>query len=360
MPQPIWKQNWQETREHFDAWWRDEGLVFGAWGTGLPSMREHERIDEPTAPDDIERRNTDAEYVATNIRYKMAHREWPGDILPSAWPHGGTVPLAMYLGATPRYAPTNVWYEGCMTDIEAHPPLVFDPEHPQVKLLEGIVRRSVELARDNYCIGMPALLGGIDVLAELRGAGELMMDMIDNPDAVHRRLREIQAAYEVAFDRMYDILKLSDGSMCFGYFMLWGRGKTGLCQCDTAAMFSAEMFGEFVVPYLRQQCQHLDYSMYHLDGSQCLIDLEHLLAIDELDAVEYTPDPKVPGGGDPHWYDLYRRILKAGKAVWVANLKKDQVLPLLDAIGGKGVYVSVNGLSVADAEELAKAIEPYR
>lgn len=356
----IWKPNWQETRDHFDAWWQRRGLVLGAWGTGLPSDREHERIDEPLAPPTPEGRQTDAEYIARNIRYKMAHRAWPADILPSAWPHVGTLPLATYLGAVPRYAPTNVWYEPCMSDLIDHPPLKFDPDHPQCRQLETIVRKSVELARGNYFIGMPALLGGLDILAEIRGTGELMIDLIENVDAVHRRLSEIQDAYEVAFDRMYDLVKLEDGSMCFGYFMLWGRGRTGLCQCDSAALFSADMFGEFVVPSLRRQCAYLDHSMFHLDGSQCLIHLDHLLAIDDLDAIEYTPDPKVPGGGDPHWYPLYRRILSANKSVWVANLRKEQVLPLLDAIGGKGVYVSVNGLSEAEGEALAKAIEPYR
>jgi hypothetical protein len=120
------------------------------------------------------------------------------------------------------------------------------------------------------------------------------------------------------------------------------------------------MFGDFVIPYLRQQCAFLDHSMFHLDGSQCLIHLAMLLDVAELDAIEFTPDPKVPGGGEPRWYGLYRRILAAGKSVWVANLTKPQVIPLLDAIGGRGVYVSVNGLSETDAEELATKVNQYR
>lgn len=356
----LWKTNWPLTQKHYIDWWNHSGLVLGSWGTGLPAKQAHEEVDQPAIPASIELRHTDAEFIARNTRYKMSRRVWPADILPAAWPHIGTLPLATYLGAVPQYAENNVWYQPCMTDIEAHPPLKFDPLHPQVVQLENIVRRTVELSGDNYLVGMPAILGGVDVLAELRGTAELLMDMIENPDAVHRRLTEIQDAYEQAFGRMYDIIKAPDGSMAFGYFMLWGPGKTGLCQCDTASMFSPQMFAEFVIPYLRRQCEFLDWSMFHIDGSQCLAHLDLLLEIDQLDAIEYTPDPKVPGGGDPHWYELYRRILRAGKSVWVANLVKEQVIPLLDAIGGRGVYVSVNGLSAADAEELAVKIEPYR
>lgn len=356
----VWKANWAETKDHFRAWWKQEGPILGAWGPGLPIERAHEDVPEPLHPSTDEQKQIDASYIARNTRFKMSHRAWPGDILPSAWPHIGTLPLATYLGAIPNYAPNNVWYQPCMSDLREHPPLKFDPAHPQVVQLENIVRETVKLANGNYFAGMPAILGGLDNLAELRGTPEMLMDMVEDPDAVHARLREIQQAYEPAFDRMYDIIKLDDGSMCFGYFMFWGEGKTGLCQCDTAAMFSPDMFGEFVIPYLKQQCDFLDYSMFHIDGSQCLVHLDQLLAIEKLKAIEYTPDPKAPPGADPKWFDIYKRILDAGKSLWVANLRKEQVKPVLDALGGKGVYVSVNGLKEPDGEELARLVDGYR
>jgi hypothetical protein len=248
-----------------------------------------------------------------------------------------------------------------MSDLRGHPRLDFDPNAREVRQLEEIVRQSAQLAGPNYFIGMPALLGGVDVLAALRGTADLLMDILDDPAAVRRRLQQIQHAYEQAFDRMRELIKLpGDESMCYGYFMLWGEGPTGLCQCDTAAMLSPTMFREFVMPYLKQQCEFLAHSMYHIDGAQALVHLEPLLELSDLDAIEFTPDPKSPGGGDPHWFELYRGILDAGKSIWVANLRKHEVIPLLDAIGGAGVYVSVNGLSETDAEELVQQIEPYR
>lgn len=356
----VWKANWEETKDHFRAWWKHEGLVFGAWGPGLPIERAHEAVPEPAHPATDEAKQTDADYIARNTRFKMSHRAWPGDILPAAWPHVGTLPLATYLGATPKYATNNVWYEHCMGDLRDHPPLRFDPAHPQVRQLEQIVSETARLAAGNYFVGMPALLGGLDVLAELLGTAEMLMEMVEDPAAVHARLREIQAAYEPAFDRLYDLIRLPNGGMCFGYFMLWGEGKTGLCQCDTAAMFSPAMFGEFVIPYLKQQCAFLDRSMFHIDGSQCLMHLDQLLAIEDLDAIEYTPDPKSPGGGDASWFPTYKRILDAGKSVWVANLRMHEVEPVFKALGGRGVYVSVNGLTEADGEALARVVDRYR
>lgn len=358
----IWKDNFVETCRHFEQWWCRDGLVVGAWGTGLAWDGPPHDPDavEPALPDDPTARHTDAEFVARNTRYRMSRRRWPADILPVAWPHVGTLPLAAYLGASPEYAPGNVWYRPCMEDIESHPPLRFDPSHPRVVELERIVARTFELAAGNYLVGMPALLPGIDVLAELRGSANLLIDLLENPEAVHRRLHEIHAAWIDAYDRMYRLVRQPDGSMTFGYFMLWSPGKVGLAQCDSSAMFSVEMFDEFVVPFLRLQCEHLDHCMYHVDGAQALRHLDSLLKIEKLDAIEFTPDPKSPGGGDPSWYPLYRRILDAGKSVWVANLRLHEVIPLLDAIGGRGVYVSVNGLSIPEAEQLAREVERYR
>ena len=41
--------------------------------------------------------------------------------------------------------------------------------------------------------------------------------------------------------------------------------------------------------FTREQCRWLDHSLYHLDGTQALHQLPALLAIEELDAIEWTP-----------------------------------------------------------------------
>lgn len=366
MTNNLWKTNWAETKEHFEQWWRRKGLVLGSWGTGLKNPRPpHVAVTPPPAPASPEQRHTDPQFVAQNIRYEMAQKIWPADILPLCWPDIGTVSLAPYLGAIQEFADTNIWYHECIADPDTHPPLRFDAAHPACQLLETIVRETVAQSQGNYLVGMPAIIPNLDVLSELRGAAQLMTDLVDRAEWVHEKLQEIEAAYMLAFDRMYDLIKLDDGSMAFGYFMLWGQGKTGLLQCDVAAMISPRMFKRFVVPYLRQSCQFLQFSMFHVDGHQCLGHVDHLLDIEGLDAIEWTPDPQVPPGGDPYWYEMYRKILNAKKAVWVANIDVNDVVPLLDAIGGKGVYLNVitaDGapLQEADVERMIKMVEPYR
>lgn len=362
----LWKTNWSQTQQHFIDWWRHEGLVLGCWGTGIDCAGPaHANAAKPGIVTNPEHFHMDPQYVAERIYYEMAHKVWPADVLPAAWPDIGTVTLAPYLGAIPKYEKDNIWYQACMTDPDMLLPLRFDPAHPYSRTLKAVLQKTVECSRGHYLIGLPAIVPNLDVLAELRGTENLLMDMIERPAWIHEKLLEIEAAYRQVFDDLYEMIKTEDGSMAFGYFMLWGPGKTGLLQCDTAAMFSPKMFDEFIVPYLRQSVEYLEHSMYHVDGHQCLENVNSLLEIDGLDAIEWTPDPQVPPGGSPHWYDLYKKILNAGKSVWVANIDVDDVIPLLDAIGPKGVYLNVvtaggKKIQPAQMELLAEKLESYR
>lgn len=362
----LWKTNWPQTRRHFLDWWKCEGLVLGSWGTGIDSDGPpHSDVPKPAPPADAEQFHTDAQYVAERIHYEMSRKVWPADVLPAAWPDIGTVTLAPCLGAVQEYTQENVWYHPCITDPNKHQPLRYEPQHPYSRMLEEVLRKTTALSQEHYYVGMPAIVPNLDVLAELRGTEHLLMDMIERPEWIHEKIQEIETAFRQIFDVLYEIVKDEDGGMAFGYFMLWGLGKTGLLQCDTAAMFSPTMFDDFVIPYLKESVEYLDYSMFHVDGHQCLAHVDSLLALEGLNAIEWTPDPKVPPGGSPHWYDLYQKILRAGKAVWVANIDTEEVIPLLDAIGPKGVYLNVftaNGqkIQAKDIETLEKRIESYR
>jgi hypothetical protein len=88
--------------------------------------------------------------------------------------------------------------------------------------------------------------------------------------------------------------------------------------------------------------------------------LGSLLEIEALDAIEWTPQAGRPDGGDPTWYDLYRKILKAGKSVQAVGVQPDEVIPLLDAVGPAGMYIMVAAENEKAARELEEKVERYR
>ena len=84
-----------------------------------------------------------------------------------------------------------------------------------------------------------------------------------------------------------------------------------------------------------------------------------LLEIEPLDAIEWTPQAGIETGGNKRWHDMYKRILAAGKSVQVVNVELNEVQPLLDTIGPKGVYLLIQFKDEREAEQAAKMVEPY-
>lgn len=359
----AWKENWEQTKQNFTKWWNREGFVLGMYGAPLAAT-PHEDVPPP------ERRHpraTAAYYTETDLRARMNHydislQSYPADVLPIADTELGPGSLAFFLGCEPDFKEDTVWtVPSLLTDQpENLPPIRFDPSNRWWQVQEKTLRQGLELGWGKYLLGLPDMYGGMDILGLMRGVERLMLDMIDRPEWVARKIEEIDRALFEVTTRIYDMIKLEDGSVAEQAFRLWGPGKTLHIQCDLSAMISPKMFEQFVLPFLKRQCQWFDYTMFHLDGPDCVKHLDMLLDIEELDAIEWTPGPKVPQGGSPEWYEMYRKILNAGKALQAYFLEAHEVVPLLDAIGGKGVYVLGFFTSEAEVEKLQKDTEPFR
>ena len=358
----MWKANWDQTRDRFVNWWKRQGLLIGMWGAPEAGRSVHETVPRPVPPATLEERYCNAGFRAADNHHRLSRSLFPLDVLPLAITDLGPGSLALFLGAKPGFAEDTVWFHPCMDqepEPENFPPFQFDPAHPWWRATEDIVRRCVDLSRGKYLVGCPDLIENLDVLASLRGAQTLLLDLIERPDWVEQKIREINNVWFEAYRRIYDLIKLDDGSAAFGAFYLWGPGKVAKLQCDVSAMFSSNMFGRFVVPALTEQCRWLDHSLYHLDGTQAMRHLDALLQIEPLDAIEWTPQAGIETGGNPRWYDLYRRILAAGKSVQIVNVEPGEVRPLLDAVGAKGVYLLIQFKNEREAEEVIKTVEPY-
>jgi hypothetical protein len=352
----LWKQDWERARRRFEGWWRRRDLVL--WVTA-PRERPLEELSEPEPPASLEQRWLDPEYRARQAEYELAHTYFGGEAFPYYLPHIGPGNLATFIGSRPSYDAETVWYEPCITDPDAHPALRFDPANPHFQEQMALVERGLSLSRGRFLVALPDLIENVDILASLRGTESLLLDMIERPHFVQRRVQEINDVFFQAFELIHRRVRDAWGGSCF-VFSLWGPGRTAKVQCDACACFSPEMFARFVAPALGEQCRWLDHSLFHLDGTQCIVHLEGLLAIEGLDAVEFTPQAGKPQGGDPAWYDLYRRIRAGGKSVQAVEVKPREVIPLIEAVGPEGLYVMTRAESEAEARALEERVEACR
>ena len=352
-----WKHDWPHARRRLAAWWRREGL---ALCLTAPRERVVEAIPAPDLPATWAERWSDPTYRRRLAEHGMSRRWFAGEAFPYFDTQIGPGSLGMMLGAAPSFAPDTVWYEPVIADPESFPDPVFDEKNPWWRAHERVVAEGVAHAAGRYLVGMPDLIENLDTLAALRGSETVLYDLIERPAWVERMLWGINDAYFAAFDRLRDHIRDEAGGNAFSAFDLWGPGRTAKVQCDIGCMISPKMFRRFVVPPLAAQCAGLDWAMFHVDGPDALKHVEALLEIEALDALQWTPGAGQPGGGAPCWYDLYRRIKSAGKAVQAIGVRPEEVVPLLDAVGPAGLFIRTAAESEDAAARLLADVEPYR
>lgn len=358
-PNAMWKSNWPDTKRRMLDWWEGRGFIVGSWN-GIRRTTPRQPVENPGPAASLEQRYTDVAWRTAQVHAYASRTDWPLEILPVVDPWLGPGSMALYLGSEPGWQEETVWYHPCLTEPGQERAIRFDSHNRWWRLQMELIESFAKAAQGRYLVGCPDAIENWDVLASLRDANELLIDMIERPAWVKEKIAEINQAWFESYDRYYSAIRTQDGESMFGWFRLWAPGKVAKVQCDGCAMFSAEMFREFVVPALTEQCDWLDYSMYHLDGSQCLDKLDALLEIDSLTAIEWTPDPKVPSGGSPHWHPLYKKILSAGKRVQVLGAHAHEIEPIIEAVGADGIYFLSFFSSEREAEEFQRVVARCR
>ncbi len=354
----AWKPDWPACQQNLIRWWKHQGMALC-----LEVIREQRREDIPVpeVPADLEVRWTNARYRCDAAEGVMAGLDYWAEAFPYFDTQIGPGSLGTFLGSQPNFAVDTVWYEPCIDDPARTAPIRFAKHQQWFDAHMALIDEGLARARGRYLVGIPDLIENLDTLAALRGDGNLLYDLLDRPTWVLERLEEIKAAYFQVFDLFYAKVHTAEGGNAFSAFHIWGPGKTAKVQCDITASLSPQMFRRFVQPTLREQCEYLDYSLYHLDGTNARQHVEPLLEIDALDAIEWTPQAGKPGGGDPCWYELYRRILAGGKSVQAVGVRPEEVVSLVDAVGPQGLFVTVNGpVNRRTAGKMMRELEPYR
>ena len=352
----MWKTNLEQTKQHYIDWWNHKGIVLNMWEHFQEGVEPHADVPAPPAPKDLDQKWFDPEWRAEYLDWYVAHSCLKADMLPVANTQLGPGSLAAILGGVFEGGEDTIWIH---PDPDFNDDIRFNPEHPNYLLHKALLKACKQKAQGNYYVGMPDLMEGMDVLAALKGTDKVLMDTVTQPEVLERQMQQINDIYFRVFDELYDIIREGD-EMAFCYFSSWAPGKMTKLQSDISTMISVEDYRRFVQPFIRQQCQKIDYTLYHLDGVGALHHLPALLEIDELNAIQWTPGVGEPQGGSPKWYDLYKKILAAGKSIMACWVTVDELRPLLDNIGGDGVHLEMDFHNEAEVEQAMRIVEEYQ
>lgn len=349
---------WPDIQRRFQAWWAGDCI-------GRPMMRVVARLDEPTEPLEQvtpartpEEHHLDVRRHAASMRNHLRSARYYAEAYPNLDVNIGPGSMALYLGGEPGFAWDTVWFRERPGEWDDYGPLAFDPENAWWKRHYAMVREAVELAEGRYLVNIPDIIENADILAALRGPQRFCYDLVDEPERMEQLFHQVDALYFLYYDAMRELTRQPDGGSQFTAFQVQGPGRTAKVQCDFCALMSPAQFRRFIQPSLKQQCDKLDQSVYHLDGKDCIKHLPALMEISSLNALQWTCGAGQPDGGSEKWYPIYDQVRAAKKALHISIYDgdfEDWVRSgdrLVARYGPRGMYFLFPMMSVAQAERL--------
>ena len=352
----TWKPNLEETKRRYIDWWNHKGIILNMWEHFQEGVTPHADIPAPKPYKDLNQRWFDPEWRAEYLDWYVAHSSLMADMLPVANTQLGPGSLAAILGGVFEGGEDTIWIH---PDPNYTDDIKFDPNHPNYQLHKDLLRACKKKAQGHYYVGMPDLMEGMDVLAAIKGTDKVLLDTVMQPEVLEHQMQQINDIYFKVFDELYEIIREGD-EMAFCYFSSWAPGKMSKLQSDISTMISIDDYRRFVQPFIREQCQKIDYTLYHLDGVGAMHHLDALLEIKELNAIQWTPGVGEPQGGSPKWYDLYKKILAGGKSIMACWVTLDELRPLLDHIGGDGVHLEMDFHNEREVEQAMQIIDDFQ
>jgi hypothetical protein len=256
--------------------------------------------------------------------------------------------FSAFYGCPLRFGENTSWSEPILFDWAPVQTLKFDWQHPFLLKLLEMTDALLEIGKDKFIVGMPDWHQGGDAIAAFRDPQNLALDMLEHPAAVKSLLSQLETDYYRLYDLFYAKLRGS-GQPISTWLPLVCDDKFYIPSNDFSLMISKAMFDDIFLPGIVNDCRFLRRSIYHLDGPGALHHLDSILAIAELDALQY-----VPGSGNEEfnrWIPVYRHAQNAQKAIQVFChfLEIDQVV---DALDPHGVFLCVEGVPTEDAGRL--------
>lgn len=297
---------------------------------------------------DIDLRTRSAVETYTNVDYYA-------EGLASIFTNFGPGCMAACIGGNYVLAESTVWFDTdpIIKDWDKIPEIRLYEDSEMWKMTKEFTEKLCKASNGKYMTSLSDIGGSLDILSSLRGAQTLLYDLYDHPDEVKALHNKVEVIWKDVYNRLYRITNRYQEGMT-SWMPIWCKDRYYPLQCDFCAMISPDMFNEFVRPHLVAQTEFLDHAIYHLDGPGEVPHLDHILSIPRLNAIQWTAGTGKETLDNECYYDMYNRILKAGKGLVLFGIPLNSLEKLMNClVSTKGLFISLN---VTDEKEADEAI----
>ncbi|MGI5958182.1 MAG: hypothetical protein ACOX60_02050 [Massiliimalia sp.] len=335
MPIHFSEERWNKVRKNYTQWW-DGTLKRPLMKMTVRNAYQPSR-PEPKAPLLCQAVCDQFQYSPEELidrwDYELEQYEFLGDAFPFInFDFFGPGVLAAFCGAKLDNSSGGVWFfpteKKDISQIHIH----YDPENIWARRIKDLYRAGNQRWQGQVLMGMTDLGGILDVIASFRESENLLLDLYDAPEEVLRLCRETQQAWMDAYNDLNSVLQPVNPGYS-DWSGIYSKDPSYVIQSDFSYMIGTEMFDEFALPFLKESCDTLTNTIYHLDGQGELKHLDHLLEIPSLNAVQW-----VWGDGSPtgkHWVDVYQKIAASGKGIHLIGGDQEDFDTVLSQVKGR-------------------------
>ena len=350
----IYKDDWERAQQRMLAWWEGEVIDRVCFQVTAPLTPAYGLQDlkspEILEPVDLYEYWTNVDYVIERTAERILHTFWGGEAFPLFWPNLGPDAFAAFFGAELHFLDQRTsWVSPIITDWQSAPELRIKEDNCWYRLQIELLWEAKAQGEDRWITGIPDTHSGADTLAALRGQSELCLDLYDHLEEVKAAMSRMVEAVLQVYEIYYQIVEVEKYGSSSGWLPAWGPGRTNVVQCDYLAFISPEMAEEFFLESIIAEAKWLDRAIFHLDGPDAVRHLDLLLAIPEIQAIQW-----VPGAGAlpmTKWIPLLKRIQAADKSLHI-KAWPHEIQTLLEELKPEGLMLNTHVTSEPEARDL--------
>jgi hypothetical protein len=185
---------------------------------------------------------------------------------------------------------------------------------------------------------IPSLGGTADVLLNMRGADQLCMDLVDQPEKITYAVEQIYDTWRQAYQAIWDV-SMSMGVGIINWAGLWSNQPYHVLECDFNYMIGPHPFRQLFLPDIIRQAVTVGRSIFHLDGPGAARHIQALLDTPEITAIQY-----VTGAGNSALthLEMLKTIQKHGRPLQV-TVPVQEAVELSRALDPSGLCLLVEG-----------------
>jgi len=273
------------------------------------------------------------------------------DIIRGDMPAAAAIPwLSGILGSPLRILPGNVLGVDRSLSWEEFERLRLDPEQPWFKKYVQFAQALVAHSARRYPVSHGALVGPCDILGELRGHTQSILDIMEQPDRAKQALWRATRIFDEITTEIWKHLPLWHGGYFDGMYQLWAPGPIIRMQEDASSLYSPALYREFLQPYDRYLAGRYTNSFIHLHSTSMFL-LDAFLEIEQLRCLEINNDAIGPPLTEMVQY--FRMVQRARRSLLIrGSLAPDDARLLMDALEPRGLYLLLVVKDVREADAL--------